>query len=179
MLTPAARNRSGLALNILILCTGNSARSIMAEALFNHYGRPGIRAYSAGSTPTGAVNGYALEQIARLKEAGPPPVSKSWQQFAGNSGLALDFVITVCDRAATEPCPAFPGNPSTIHWGLPDPAAASGTPEQIRRVFAHCFEELQQRVVAFTDATAGELDRTRAESILRALADAAPESRAH
>ncbi len=132
-------------LRILILCTGNSARSILAEALFNHYGGGRIVAHSAGSRPTGAVNPFALEQIARLPEALKATRSKSWDEFAWHGAAPLDIVVTVCGNAAGESCPDFPGAPCRVHWGLPDPAAVAGRDEDKRRAFSACFDALEAR----------------------------------
>ncbi|PCI46276.1 MAG: phosphotyrosine protein phosphatase [Alphaproteobacteria bacterium] len=140
--------------SVLILCTGNSARSIMAEALFNSEAGDFFRAYSAGSQPTGKVNPFAVAQI------GDPdfePRSKSWDEFHGEGVPHLDFVITVCDSAAAESCPVFLGGPLRIHWGLPDPAAVTGSDEDIRAAFAHCFKTLQSRIRRLTGQLTTEM----------------------
>jgi arsenate reductase (thioredoxin) len=125
--------------NVLFLCTGNSARSIMAEAILNHKGRPTFAAYSAGSHPTGRVRPEACKQIelAGLPTAGLR--SKGWDEFAKPGAPELHFVFTVCDHAASEACPVWPGQPMTAHWGVRDPAAAENTPEQIERAFRDAF----------------------------------------
>jgi arsenate reductase (thioredoxin) len=132
--------------NVLFLCTGNSARSIMAEAILNRKGVPNFTAYSAGSHPTGTVRPEALRQIesARLSTEGLR--SKSWDEFAAPGAPQLDFVFTVCDNAAKEVCPIWPGQPITAHWGVPDPAAVQGTPEQIKRAFTQAFTTLDRRI---------------------------------
>jgi arsenate reductase len=135
--------------NVLFLCTGNSARSIFGEAILNHKGRPNFVAYSAGSHPAGVVRPEALKQIeiARLSTAGLR--SKSWNEFAKPDAPNMDFVFTVCDNAAKEVCPFWPGQPMTAHWGVPDPAAVTGTPEQIELAFRDAFTILQRRIDLF------------------------------
>jgi len=135
--------------NALFLCTGNSARSIMAEAILNHKGRPNFTAYSAGSHPTGVVRPEALKQIesARLSASGLR--SKSWDEFAGRGAPKMQFVFTVCDNAAAEICPAWPGQPMTAHWGVPDPAAVRGTPAEIEKAFREAFIILDRRIGLF------------------------------
>jgi len=132
--------------NVLFLCTGNSARSIMAEAIMNHKGRPNFNAYSAGSHPSGSVRPEALRQleIAHLPTKGLR--SKSWDEFARPGTPQMNFVFTVCDNAARETCPLWPGQPITAHWGVPDPAAVAGTPEQIERAYREAFVILDRRI---------------------------------
>jgi arsenate reductase len=135
--------------NVVFLCTGNSARSIMAEAILNHMGKGRFAAYSAGSHPTGKPRPEALRQI---EAAGMPTTglrSKSWDEFAAPGGPRLDFVFTVCDNAAQEKCPYWPGQPMTAHWGVADPAAVKGTPEEIDRAFRDTFVVLERRIGLF------------------------------
>ena len=148
------------AYNVLFLCTGNSARSIMAEAILNWKGRPLFHAYSAGSMPSGHVR---PEAIARIEEARIPAAdfrSKSWDEFAKPGAPRMDFVFTVCDNAAKEVCPVWPGQPMTAHWGVPDPAAAQGAPQEIERAFREAFMILDRRISLFLSlplATLGSL----------------------
>ena len=144
--------------NVLFLCTGNSARSIMAEAILNRKGFPNFTAYSAGSHPKGAVHPAALRQIefAKLPAAGLR--SKDWSEFAQPGAPHLDFVFTVCDNAAKEVCPVWPGQPMTAHWGVPDPAAAGGSPEQIERAFRDAFMILDRRISLFLCLPLSKLD---------------------
>ncbi|HMJ22861.1 MAG TPA: arsenate reductase ArsC [Terriglobales bacterium] len=146
-------------LNVLFLCTGNSARSIMAEAIMNHKGRPNFTAYSAGSHPSGAVRPEASKQLesARLLTVGLR--SKSWDEFTRPGAPKLDFVFTVCDSAAKEVCPLWPGQPMTAHWGVPDPAAVQGTKEQIDKAFRDAFFMLDRRISLFLCLPLASLDR--------------------
>lgn len=132
--------------NVLFLCTGNSARSIMAEAIMNHKGRANFAAYSAGSHATGVIRPEALKQIemARLPTNGLR--SKNWDEFAKPGAPEMDFVFTVCDNAAKEVCPVWPGQPMTAHWGVPDPASVVGTPEQIEKAFRDAYKILESRI---------------------------------
>lgn len=145
--------------NVLFLCTGNSARSIMAEAILNHKGRPTFTAYSAGSHPTGAVRPEALRQIrnARLPTTGLR--SKSWDEFARPGAPRMNFVFTVCDNAARETCPLWPGQPMTAHWGVPDPAVVSGTLEEIERAFRDAFVMLDRRISLFLSLPLASLSK--------------------
>jgi arsenate reductase (thioredoxin) len=132
--------------NVLFLCTGNSARSIMAEAILNQKGSPTFRAYSAGSHPTGRVRPEALRQIETAKMPTDTLRSKDWSEFAKPGSPKMDFVFTVCDQAGKEVCPIWPGQPMTAHWGIPDPAEVTGTPEQIERAFRDAFMILDRRI---------------------------------
>jgi arsenate reductase len=145
--------------NVLFLCTGNSARSIMAEAILSRKGAPTFTAYSAGSHPSGAVRPQALRQLegARLSTEGLR--SKSWEEFSGADAPQLNFVFTVCDNAAKEVCPIWPGQPMTAHWGVPDPAAATGTEEEIRRAYRDAFVMLDRRISLFLSLPLATLDR--------------------
>lgn len=146
------------AYNVLFLCTGNSARSIMAEAILNAKGRPIFTAYSAGSHPSGIVRPEALKQIemAQLQAIGFR--SKSWEEFAKHDAPKLDFVFTVCDSAAKEVCPVWPGQPMTAHWGVPDPAAVQGTEEEVQRAFRDAFFMLQRRISLFVSLPIKTID---------------------
>jgi arsenate reductase len=135
--------------NVLFLCTGNSARSIMAEAILNWKGRPKFSAYSAGSHPSGEVRREALRQIELALMPAEKFRSKSWDEFAKPGAPQMDFVFTLCDNAAGEVCPLWPGQPITAHWGIPDPAALHGSPEQIERAFRNAFVTLDRRITLF------------------------------
>src|ERR1700730_5338580 len=135
--------------NVLFLCTGNSARSIMAEAILNHKGKPTFTAYSAGSHPSGKVRPEALRELERARLPSAGLRSKAWDEFSRVGAPELHFVFTVCDRAAKEVCPIWPGQPMTAHWGVPDPAAVQGTAEQIERAFRDAFFILDRRIGLF------------------------------
>jgi arsenate reductase len=145
--------------NVLFLCTGNSARSIMAEALMNHRGKANFTAYSAGSHPTGTVRPEALRQIELARLPTKDLRSKSWEEFAKPGAPHLDFVFTVCDNAAKEVCPVWPGQPMTAHWGVPDPAAVAGSPEQIEKAFREAFMILDRRINLFLCLPLATLDK--------------------
>jgi arsenate reductase len=134
--------------NVLVLCTGNSARSILGEALFNHLGRGRIRAFSAGSQPSGKVNPVALETLEKHGVPLPEVRSKSWGEFAAPGAPALDFIFTVCASAAGEACPIWPGHPATAHWGIADPAHVEPL-EARRAAFETAYAELEKRIAAF------------------------------
>jgi arsenate reductase len=134
---------------VLFLCTGNSARSIMAEAILNQKGKPNFHAYSAGSQPTGRVRPEAVKQLELAKLPIDGLRSKNWDEFAKPGAPHLDFVFTVCDNAAKEVCPIWPGQPMTAHWGIPDPAAVMGTPEVVERAFRDAFVTLDRRISLF------------------------------
>ncbi len=155
--------------NILVLCTGNSARSIMGEALFNVLGAGRVRAYSAGSHPAGRVNPFAIEQVQALGYPAEELRSKSWDEFAVPGAPQLDFVITVCDKAAGEMCPLWPGRPITAHWGVPDPAAAQGSDDEKRTVFARTLDQLRNRVQLFLSLPLETLDSPAIERQMRTI----------
>ena len=160
--------------NVLFLCTGNSARSIMAEAILNFKGRPTFTAYSAGSHPTGTVRPGALRQLelANLPSAGLR--SKSWDEFAKPGAPEMNFVFTVCDNAANEVCPIWPGQPMTAHWGIADPAAAEGTDTEKAFAFRKAFKELETRIKLFTNLPIDSLDRMTLHARLRDIGKTGP-----
>ncbi len=145
--------------NVLFLCTGNSARSIIAEALLNYWGKGRFRAFSAGSHPKGQVHPLALDVLRRARVPVDDPRSKSWDEFATPDAPPLDFVFTVCDNAAQEVCPIWPGQPMTAHWGIADPAAVEGTDEEKERAFSRALRELDARLKIFTSLRLEALDR--------------------
>lgn len=161
--------------SVLILCTGNSARSLMAEALFNVLGKGRFRAYSAGSHPTGKVNPFAAERCAALGYDTSALRSKSWDEFAMPGAPTMDFVITVCDQAAGETCPFWPGTPLTAHWGFEDPAAFEGSDEEKRRLFDKIFRQIAFRVNAFVNLPLHALDPAAIHREMRAVGERAPE----
>jgi arsenate reductase len=144
--------------NVLFLCTGNSARSIMAEAIMNQKGWPNFVAYSAGSHPSGSVRPEALQQLGKAHLPIQGFRSKSWDEFAKPGAPKLDFVFTVCDNAANEVCPVWPGQPMTAHWGVPDPAAARGTGEQVEKAYRDAFFLLDRRISLFLSLPLTTLD---------------------
>jgi arsenate reductase len=145
--------------HVLFLCTGNSARSVLAEAFLNAAGGERFRAFSAGSHPKGAVHPLALELLDRQRIATAELRSKSWDEFAAAGAPALDFVFTVCDHAAAEVCPVWPGQPITAHWGVPDPAAVEGDESARRRAFLTAWTQLSSRIRIFTSLPIPALDR--------------------
>lgn len=155
--------------NVLVLCTGNSARSIMGEALFNVLGAGRFKAYSAGSHPTGRVNPFAVEQVRALGYPVENLRSKSWDEFARPGAPVMDFVITVCDNAAGEVCPVWPGHPITAHWGFPDPAGVQGTDDDKRAAFARTFHQIRNRVQLLLALPVEALDRLALEGKIRAI----------
>ena len=155
--------------NVLFLCTGNSARSILAEGLLTNLGKGRFRAFSAGSHPAGQVNPFALELLEKNHFDTSAMRSKSWDEFAQPDAPHLDFVITVCDNAAGEVCPVWPGQPMTAHWGIPDPAAVAGTDEAKRRAFVDAMNQLQRRICMFVSLPFATLDKMKLEQAVREI----------
>jgi arsenate reductase len=145
--------------NVLFLCTGNSARSIMAEAILNRKGRPNFTACSAGSHPSGMVRPEAIRQLEKAHVPAEGARSKSWEEFSQPSAPKLDFVITVCDNAAREVCPVWPGQPISAHWGIPDPAAVEGSEEEVARAYRDAFFMLERRISLFLSLPLASLDK--------------------
>jgi arsenate reductase len=155
--------------HVLFLCTGNSARSIMAERLLEYWGRGRFRSFSAGSRPQGGVHPLALETLQQHHLTVDGLRSKSWKEFAGADAPRLDFVFTVCDRAAQEACPVWPGQPMTAHWGIADPAAETGSEDEQRRAFNRAFRELDARIKLFTSLRLEALDQLSLQRQLDAI----------
>jgi arsenate reductase len=155
--------------NVLFLCTGNSARSILAESLLNSLGRGKFRAFSAGSYPKGRVHPMALQLLERMKLPTEGLRSKSWDEFAAAGAPPLDFIFTVCDNAAGEVCPVWPGKPTSAHWGIADPAAAEGTDADKTFAFRKAFKELETRIKLFTELPLASLDSMKLREALRAI----------
>lgn len=155
--------------NVLFLCTGNSARSILAEALMNKLGAGRFRAYSAGSFPKGEVNPHAIPLVESLGFAASDFRSKSWDEFAAPGAPPLDFVFTVCDAAAGETCPVWPGQPMTAHWGVPDPAAVQGGEAEIAGAFAEACRQLGVRIRLFLELPLASIDRMSLQNRLVAI----------
>ena len=158
-------------MNILVLCTGNSARSIIAEALLNHLAAGRLHAYSAGSRPTGMVNPLAIEVLRHAGVDTSGARSKSWDEFAAPGAPQMDLVITVCDNAANEVCPIWPGHPAGAHWGYADPAAANGSDEQKQAAFKHTMMQMEQRIRLLLELPLAKLDRMALQQQVRGLAD--------
>jgi len=155
--------------NVLFLCTGNSARSIIAEAILNKVGAGRFRAFSAGSQPKGRVNPNTLTLLRGLGYDVSGFRSKSWEEFARPGAPPLDFIFTVCDNAAGEACPVWPGKPMTAHWGIPDPAEATGTDAQIGQAFSEAYRMLNQRIGIFTSLPISQLDNLTLQHRLREI----------
>jgi arsenate reductase len=167
--------------NVLFLCTGNTARSILAESILRRDGRDGFRAFSAGSQPKGQVNPFALKVLASLNYPVDGMRSKSWQEFAAPDAPVMDFVFTVCDSAAGESCPLWPGQPMTAHWGIEDPAAVEGTDLQKEAAFVAAFRYLKNRIGIFTSLPLRGIDRMSLGTRLRDIGrgEGATSSRPH
>jgi arsenate reductase len=164
--------------NVLFLCTGNSARSILAESLLNTQGHGQFRAFSAGSFPKGQVHPLAVDLLERMNLPTENLRSKSWDEFAAPGAPPIDFIFTVCDNAAGEVCPVWPGKPMTAHWGIADPAAAQGTDAEKALAFREALKELETRIKLFTSLPIGTLDTVTLQTRLREIGkhNAAPES---
>ena len=165
-------------MNVLFLCTGNSARSILAEAYLNAAGKGRFKAYSAGSKPGGRVNPFALELLRTTRIGTEGLRSKSWDEFAKPGAPEMDFVFTVCDSAAAEECPYWPGQPMTAHWGVPDPAAVEGSDEDKRRAFHEAFRALSTRINLFVSLPIEKLDRLALQKRLREIGKTGQETTA-
>jgi len=168
-------------LNVLFLCTGNSARSILAEALMNHapIGGGKFRAFSAGSHPKGAVDPLALELLGQHRIPSEGLRSKSWDEFTASDALHMHFVFTVCDQAAAELCPVWPGQPMTAHWGVPDPAAVTGADAERRRAFLQALLFLRRRIELFASLPLDKLSRLALQDRLDEIGHEAPAASAH
>jgi arsenate reductase (thioredoxin) len=162
--------------NVLFLCTGNSARSILAESLITHWGRGKFRGFSAGSHPKGQVHPIALALLEQMNLPAHGLRSKSWDEFAAPGSPHLDFVFTVCDNAAGEVCPYWPGQPMTAHWGVEDPAAVEGTDTEKWLAFRKALKQLESRIKAFTSLPFASLDRIRLQEKLDAIGKTPAES---
>jgi arsenate reductase len=155
--------------NVLFLCTGNSARSILGESIVNQLGQGRFRGFSAGSQPKGEVHPYSLDLLSSLRFPVDGLSSKSWDVFAAAGAPPMDFIFTVCDDAAGEACPAWPGQPMTAHWGVPDPAAAQGTEIERRAAFRQAFAALENRIKVFLSLPLARLDRMTLQARLDAI----------
>ena len=155
--------------NVLFLCTGNSARSILAEAIMNRVGQGGFKAYSAGSQPKGEVHPYTLDLLRQMNFDTGFARSKDWDEFTLPGAPELDFVFTVCDNAANESCPVWPGQPMTAHWGVPDPAAVEGTEAEKRLAFSEAYRMLNARISIFTSLPLQSIDRLALQKRLDAI----------
>ena len=162
--------------NVLFLCTGNSARSIMAEALLNYWGKGRFRAFSAGSHPKGAVHPYALQLLRSLNHDTSFARSKDWSEFVVPGAPEMNFVFTVCDNAANESCPVWPGQPMTAHWGVPDPAAAEGTDAEKHLAFADTYRMMNNRISIFTSLPMNTLDKLALQRRLNEIGSSLPKA---
>lgn len=161
--------------NILFLCTGNSARSILAESIMNRLGQGRFKAWSAGSHPKGEVHPWAIQLLRQLDFPAEGLRSKSWNEFSGAESPHLDFVMTVCDKAAAEVCPFWPGQPMTAHWGIPDPVEAAGTEIERRLAFREAFRSLETRIKIFLSLPIASIDRMRLQQRLDEIGRTSPE----
>ncbi|MEW8469385.1 MAG: arsenate reductase ArsC [Candidatus Thiodiazotropha sp.] len=152
--------------NVLFLCTGNSARSVFAESLINRFGRGRFRGYSAGSNPKGELNPYTVLELKRNNYLPEGLRSKDWEEFAADDAPTMDFVFTVCDKAAAEVCPVWPGQPMTAHWGISDPAAIEGNDIEKKAAFSKAFSELQNRISIFVSLPLESLDKLKLQEKL-------------
>jgi arsenate reductase len=155
--------------NVLFLCTGNSARSVLAESLLNHWGHGRFRGFSAGSFPKGQVNPFAVDLLKRMNLPAENLRSKSWDEFAAPGAPPIDFIFTVCDNAAGEVCPVWPGKPMTAHWGVADPAAVEGTDMEKATAFRKAFKELETRIKLFASLPIASLDSMTLKAKLREI----------
>jgi protein-tyrosine-phosphatase len=162
--------------NVLFLCTGNSARSILAESILNREGGGRFKAYSAGSQPKGAVHPYALDLLKKMNHPTAGLRSKSWDEFAAAGAPEMDFVFTVCDNAANEVCPIWPGQPMSAHWGIPDPAAAEGSEVEQRLAFAEAYRAMLNRISIFVSLPMQSLDRLSLQKRLSEIGNTLPQS---
>ena len=164
---------SKVSFNVLVLCTGNSARSILGEAIFNKRGEGRIAAYSAGSQPKNEPNLFAIKLLENRGYDTGFARSKSWDEFSGSDAPAMDLIFTVCDSAAAEACPVWPGHPATVHWGIPDPAAATGSDDEIMAAFETAHRQLEERVNAFLNLPFGEMELPELVKELRHIGETA------
>ncbi|MEI7874390.1 MAG: arsenate reductase ArsC [Alphaproteobacteria bacterium] len=164
--------------NILFLCTGNSARSVLGEAIVNHLGKDRFKGFSAGSQPKGEVHPYTLDLLAGLRLPTDGLFSKSWDLYAVAGAPQMDFIFTVCDSAAGEACPAWPGQPMTAHWGIPDPAAVEGSGIEKRTAFRQAYAALENRIKLFLSLPLASLDKMTLQNRLNAIGRQAPSSAA-
>lgn len=162
--------------NVLFLCTGNSARSILAEAILNREGQGRFKAFSAGSYPKGAVHPYSLQLLKAMNHDTSFARSKSWNEFAGPGAQTMDFVFTVCDDAANETCPLWPGQPMTAHWGVPDPAAVKGTDAEMHLAFADAYRMLSNRISIFVNLPMASLDKLALQRRLHEIGQRMPKA---
>jgi arsenate reductase (thioredoxin) len=164
---------TGKTYNVLFLCTGNSARSIMAEALVTTMGKGRLKGFSAGSKPGGKVNPFAIEQVKKIGYPVAGLRSKSWDEFAQPDAPRMDFIITVCDNAAGETCPYWPGNPATAHWGFEDPAAVEGSEEEKRAAFERVFKQIMERMTIFVNLPMATLDKHAIQQKIQKIGETA------